>query len=435
MLEGNNASMGGTSKRKKVENEGYALAEPDLENGNEHAIEKHSTNQDKLKGKGSLFTDLNDNEDNDFLDLILSSISPGKLLPSTQGGGSNSSALNVAGLVLIWYISAAFAITTSKMIMLNLPLPYVLSNFQFLVASVVLYFIINSKEGKKKRSGSDQDEISRDKLDETSADKSWVITVLGKLGLPYLNYKYTGLLYKTAISYAAGFVFTNMAFSVTTASMAETIKSTEPISSVVLGYFILNEVESIGTYASLVPVCVGVAVSCINDQSFNSFGFSCAAASNICLSLRAVWGKKIMKQYPRKFDEIKMFGAISFIGLCIITPVALIKDGPKLYDKFIIGFDSSFIAGRFELVILFICNGLAYTCYNLMSFFVLTRINLATHAVLNCFRRVWIIIFTCYYFQIPISNTNLAGVGIAVTGVIGFAYTRSINKQSVTNTD
>lgn len=55
-----------------------------------------------------------------------------------------------------------------------------------------------------------------------------------------------------------------------------------------------------------------------------------------------------------------------------------------------------------NLMLLFVINGVFYTFYNFASFLVLSRTNLVTHAVLNVCRRVVIILFTSYYFQVYI---------------------------------
>ena len=77
-----------------------------------------------------------------------------------------------------------------------------------------------------------------------------------------------------------------------------------------------------------------------------------------------------------------------------------------------------------EILLLLVLNGCAYSCYNVTSFLVLARTNLITHAVFNCFRRVFIILFTCYYFQVKLSPLNITGVAIAVMGVLFFAYSK-----------
>ena len=401
-------------------------------------------------------------------------------------------------LVLAWYFSAVFAITTSKMIMLNLPLPYTLCTSQFITASLVtlIYGWIwpppttnsagvaallkmssnpsdhqldalnnthiggagiisghsssnsnsNSNTSQNRGRGLAQMSSIRDRANSASIttdsfnlnagmmqnsggddtnETKYNTKSRGSLASMLFrcsNKKHGAILYITAFSYTCGFLFTNMAFSVVTASFAETVKSAEPITSVIMAYVVLKEVENVPTYMSLIPICVGVACSCLHDNSFNTFGFACAAFSNICFSTRAVYAKKLMKSFPGAISEVTMFGYVSLIGLCMLIPVATYMEGTKLYAKFVLNMDDSYIGSRSDLLFLAAANGLAYTCYNVMSFLVLTRTNMVTHAILNCIRRVFIIIFTCYFFDIHLTNTNLVGVGIAVAGVITFGY-------------
>ncbi len=427
--------------------------------------------------------------------------------------------LSVAILVLAWYSSAVFAITTSKKLMLVLPLPFTLCTAQFTTATIVSVIISHyglcgrgisggSTQGRKvgsKGGGSGEESISlvednltlmsmmsinsrgnksgsstsgpgrivsnngggmtlnRERDGSGSSNSStdsgrsvgnaeMGLSRVGKGGkstkkdenniliesLPGLSgifgvftlppsHMYTRLLYLTAVSYTCGFLFTNFAFSVVTASFAETVKSGEPISSVVFGYFVLHEKSSSATYLTLVPIIVGVALSCFHDDSFNFFGFSCAALSNIMFSLRAVLTKRMIRTFPSVTDEVTLFGHISMIGLCMLIPLSLYMEGARLVEGFFLDLDTTYTSSRHELLFILLCNTLAYTTYNTMSFLVLRRTTMVTHAVLNCFRRVFIIVFTCHYFQVPISNFNLAGIGVAVTGVILFGWTKTIS--------
>ena len=422
--------------------------------------------------------------------------------------------LSVFTLVLAWYSSAVFAITTSKKLMLVLPLPFTLCTAQFTTATVASVLISyyglcgrgassalsggaamkakkskNKSKDKEERGESGALSLVEDNLAKMSVRPGRIITtgsggmamnrerdsnggsrdsntstssgssvgsldsglsrgsskgkkkdeeimlieslpglrgVLGVFTLPP-SHMYTRLLYFTAISYTCGFLFTNFAFSVVTASFAETVKSGEPISSVVFGYFILHEKSSLATYLTLVPICVGVALSCFHDESFNIFGFGCAALSNIMFSLRAVLAKRMIRTFPSVTDEVTMFGHISMVGLCLLIPLSLYMEGPRLVEEFFLDLDTTYTSSRHELLFILLCNTLAYTTYNTMSFLVLRRTTMVTHAVLNCFRRVFIIVFTCHYFQVPISNFNLAGIGVAITGVIAFGWTKTIS--------
>lgn len=334
----------------------------------------------------------------------------GSLLGSGSGDGSVTkgsspsllglqSVIVVPLLVLLWYSTAVAAITTSKLIMNHAPLPYLLCTTQFfcaLVATRLLHSLTSD--------------------DPSSSHKPHVA--------PHLLPKFDALLTQVALSYTFGFIFTNMAFSVVTASFAETVKSSEPISSVVMGYYLLGELASASTYATLIPICAGVAISCIHDDSFDGWGFSYAALSNVCFSGRAVLAKKLLRQFPGSIDEVDMFHRISAIGLLVLVPLTLLLEGRSIYAQ-LWAHPQAGKSPLLDLACLAFINGCACACYNLTSFLVLARTNLVTHAVLNCFRRVFIIVFTSVFFAQPISFFNMMGVALAVLGVVLFAYFRS----------
>lgn len=239
-----------------------------------------------------------------------------------------------------------------------------------------------------------------------------------------------------------GFVFTNVAFSMgerffleknesisfeliplspVNASFAETIKSAEPLSSVFLGYFFFNEGTSMMTYFTLLPICIGVGISCIDDVSFHLLGFLSAAASNFCFSSRAVLTKHMFKFNPQSMDETTLFSYISQIGTSLLIPMVVLLEGHKVWEHFF----NTPGGGSTGVLLLMLANGAAYTTYNLVSFLVLSRTDLVTHAVLNVFRRVVIILFTSYYFSVPMSTLNLFGVGLAVGGVLLFGFSKT----------
>lgn len=288
-------------------------------------------------------------------------------------------------LVCLWYSTAVAAITSTKMIMNTLPFPLLLCTVQFGIASIMTttYRRLSAEKGLSKS--------------DFSADK---------------------VIEKIAVSYTLGFIFTNFSFSVVNANFAETVKAGEPISSVVIGYLLYNEKSSTVTYLTLVPICAGVAISSINDISFDLFGFLTAAVSNVCFSSRAVLSRHLFKNYPGYVSEINMFEKISLLGLMILLPAFLLIEARTLLTLFF----STREFSLFTLFSLFLFNGVMYTTYNITSFLVLSRTSLVTHAVLNVFRRVVIIIFTAVFFNIQLSLFNILGVVLAISGVLLYIF-------------
>ena len=71
-------------------------------------------------------------------------------------------------------------------------------------------------------------------------------------------------------------------------------------------------------------------------------------------------------------------------------------------------------------------NGVCYSSYNLLSFMVLERVPLITHAVLNVTRRLVIICAAVAYFGTQLTPLNMAGVATAVGGVGLFTYAKQL---------
>ena len=217
-------------------------------------------------------------------------------------------------------------------------------------------------------------------------------------------------------------------YTTVSAAFAETVKASEPITTVAIGLIFLKETVSMRTYSTLIPICCGVALSCYHDESFNTLGFLLAAGSNVCFSSRAVLAKKLNILYPEGIDDITMFSLISTQGLMFLVPITIFVEGQKLMG--IIN-GSSLYQSEFNRQYVFfalIINGIMFAIYNLVSYLVLRRSDLITHSVLNAFRRVFIIVFTTYFFKTPLTLFNMIGVGIAIVGVLCFGYSKSLDK-------
>mmetsp|Transcript_127747 Transcript_127747/g.409003 ORF Transcript_127747/g.409003 Transcript_127747/m.409003 type:complete len:296 (-) Transcript_127747:709-1596(-) len=230
-------------------------------------------------------------------------------------------------LICVWHATSLVAITTSKMTMQMLKVPLVLCCAQFLIATAV--------------SGSAL-LLQRKALS------------LGRAGLSVLA--------SVAITYTLGFVFTNLAFSLTHASFVETVKAGEPISTVVLALLLLGERERVATYASLLPVVLGVGMASSGEAGGGFDAFAATAASNFCFSARAVFAKQLKRDFPTSpaaTSDVSLFFHISWMGLLGLVPLAFCTEAFALRSSLA---SPSFESGRFLGVMAL--NGLMYTGYN-----------------------------------------------------------------------
>jgi drug/metabolite transporter (DMT)-like permease len=315
---------------------------------------------------------------------------------------TNASIFSVFGsIVLGWYGSAVIAVLSSKVIMIHFPFPFFLCFSQFLFASLITTLLNYLNHSKP------------------------------------LSSQFTFYLYHIGVSYTFGFIFTNISFSLVNTSFAETIKSSEPVSSVILGYYLLNEVASTWTYLTLLPICLGVALACLADYNFHLYGFLFALLSNFCFSYRAVIAKQLYHlaltlsassqtskatTQDSSLDEIQLFHSISLIGVVIVTPFTVFLEAHSILER--VSADSFTMQTRLFVAMCCLINGVGYTMYNVLSFYALRRSDVITHAVLNVFRRVVIITSSIFFFHVRVTPLNLCGIVLAIFGVVAFTSSR-----------
>lgn len=295
--------------------------------------------------------------------------------------------------IFIWYSSSVLAVVSSKKIMNSHPLPFSLCSFQFLTSAII----------------------------------SWLISIITNNPLKPVETSTHIIIGTISVIFALGFIFMNFAYTCVNASFVEIIRSSEPIPSVILGYHLLKDNYSIYTYSTLLPICIGVALACYGDISYNHAGFIFANISNFCFSFRAVLSKNLFSYLKTRqggpvMDELSFYYHICVRGVLLLLPVALITESRSLHDT---------ITGRKSTDVLIsisywpvVGNAIGYFLYNFMSYVAMSRTDLITHAVLNVFRRVFVIIFSCAYFNVPITYYNACGIGIACCGVILFSRTK-----------
>jgi len=292
-------------------------------------------------------------------------------------------------LVAMWYSTSMLAITTSKMAMQSLKVPLTLCSAQFLTATMVAGAVMAAQ----------------------------------RMPFEVGGWGAAAMLGRVSAAYTLGFFFTNLAFSMASASFVETVKSGEPISTVVLALALLGERESAVTYASLLPVVVGVAMASAGEAAGGLGAFASTLASNLGFSARAVYAKQLKQKFnsiPSSSSDVCLFFHISWMGLVVLLPLAVHQETASWRDA--LSTESFSIATFVSVVGL---NGLMYTAYNQFSFMVLSRVDTASHAVLNVCRRVCVIAATTVFFGTPLSRANVAGIVVAVMGMCCFTRTKS----------
>ena len=215
-----------------------------------------------------------------------------------------------------------------------------------------------------------------------------------------------------------GFVFVNLGYVSVNVSLAETLRSAEPIVSVVLALLCLSEERvTTGVVLSLVPIVLGGVLSSMGDSTFSFEGLGFVTVSNVAFSVRSVLTKKAKKSYQG--NSVSVFYHVSRIGVLVLVFVLAVGE---MFSN-IIGDGYLQLPDDMNLETLWtmLINGVAYSVYNQMSFFVLSKVEMVTHAVANAVRRTFTIVCSVWYFGNEITTVNAVGIASSAAGVIMYA--------------
>lgn len=300
--------------------------------------------------------------------------------------------------IAVWYAASVVCNTSAKRLLFSYaPLPLWVSLFQFATAVLVLklYLHATSKSGNTGPSTPQQRSV------------------------------FTQL----AVAYTLGFVFVNSGYLAVTVSLAETLRSAEPLFSVLLAKLMLkDEPISLTTALTLLPIVFGGVLSSAGDASFTLSGLMFVSCSNVMFALRSVYTKQLkLAGYTgnaiQTFYEVSKFGLGMLLVVCLGSEVAFVGMGLSHYT--LQHNWPSLVADSSQVAWLLVINGLTYAAYNQMSFLVLSMVTVVTHAVGNSCRRIVTILVSVWMFGNHITVQNACGIALAVSGVVLYSLSKS----------
>jgi drug/metabolite transporter (DMT)-like permease len=293
-------------------------------------------------------------------------------------------------LVAAWWVSAIFAVITSKVCLSHGLQPMHLCAAQFLSGAVLCRLAL----------------VLRHKSHAMSGDAA--------------------LVHGIAITYAAAFMCTNVAFSLSSTPFVETIKAAEPLSTCLLAALWLREFDRPVAYLALLPIMLGVGLASHSaDSAYRRDALLATLASNFGFSARAVLAKRIRRERPHSpcaRSDLVLFYHVSRLGLLFMLPLVAVHDAYRAMAGSAAPLQPSTLPAG-TLALMSIANGACFTIYNGASFAVLSRVSANSHAVLNLLRRVVIITTSAAFFSIHVSVANGAGIAVALAG--GLLYVRA----------
>eukprot|EP00276_Gloeochaete_wittrockiana_P008467 CAMPEP_0184663386 /NCGR_PEP_ID=MMETSP0308-20130426/47947_1 /TAXON_ID=38269 /ORGANISM="Gloeochaete witrockiana, Strain SAG 46.84" /LENGTH=395 /DNA_ID=CAMNT_0027106095 /DNA_START=184 /DNA_END=1371 /DNA_ORIENTATION=- len=240
------------------------------------------------------------------------------------------------------------------------------------------------------------------------------VRVLGKVQRKSLNTKEQGVIAFFALLFCLNIILGNSALRYVSVSFSRTIRSTIPIVTMILSYFILRKKYNIKTQVAFVPLMLGVFLATYGEVGLSKLGFFISVISVFFAALKAVLSNKYLtgnyKLHP--LDLLDRTASLAFLSL--IPFVFLFGEASRFQEEVFT------VSGNRWLLILssaFAALALNYTSFKLSQITSALAVTVAGNA-----KEGATIILSVIIFRNPISLTNLLGMVLVLISSAIYSY-------------
>lgn len=214
----------------------------------------------------------------------------------------------------------------------------------------------------------------------------------------------------------AGLVTLNACFGQMHVSLVMVLRAAEPLTTLAIGTLGFGTRVPLSKAATLLPIVAGCALSAVGSFQATSAGLALALLSNVFFSLRGLLGKRLAKRYGGGAVE-------SFFHLCAIgavlqaTSLVIVGGGLGALEPLrgaLLG------PGSADMARLAMLNGASFYAYLQLSWVCLGRMSAVSHSVANSLRRPVTVIAALAYAPVPLTLTNIAGIGLACASAAAY---------------
>ncbi|KAK4297359.1 hypothetical protein Pmani_030211 [Petrolisthes manimaculis] len=207
-------------------------------------------------------------------------------------------------------------------------------------------------------------------------------------------------------------------------SYAHTVKATMPFFTILLARILMGEKQTTKVYFSLVPIILGVALATITELSFDMLGLVAALFATCGFSLQNIYSKKVLNDTG--IHHLRLLHLLGYLALFMFLPVWILTDARQILA------DKTLLTRRdpqTTLTLLVVDGGLSWL-QNFVAFTILHHVTPLTYAVANATKRISIITVSLVLLGNPITVPNVAGMFLAIMGVLGYNKAKYDANQS-----
>ncbi|XP_071513204.1 solute carrier family 35 member E2A-like [Panulirus ornatus] len=202
-------------------------------------------------------------------------------------------------------------------------------------------------------------------------------------------------------------------------SFAETVKSSAPLFTVLIAWFVLGERTGAFVFFSLIPVMLGLALCSSNELSFSMIGFICALTTNLCECVQSVVSKSLLsnKAYIYNPAELQFYPNLAAVLLQL----------PTWY--FLVDFDKMYRQLDSNLLTAIILDGVSFHGQTITAYVLMSYVNPVTYSVANTTKRACLIWLSVLLFGNPVTLWSGIGTAVVIAGVLLYSKAREVDAR------
>jgi solute carrier family 35 protein E1 len=255
----------------------------------------------------------------------------------------------------------------------------------------------------------------------------------------------------------AGKLMTYVSYGLVPASLTHTAKASSPVFSVLVSKVLFNQVPTVMTFLSLIPITVGVTLSALTEINWVFLGFLAAVAAALANVLNSTYTKKALHQAGAP-DPLIFHMYTACAAVVMLLPYALLVEMPtiSLWQPLdpLAGHQSLSLQTDLAVPVTasttlhsipvlpkgpaavtihvfpwssMLLSLLLHYAQNISNIYFLNGVSVLTHQVAQSLKRLLNIAGAVLYFGNAVTKMNVIGMGLALLGFSMYSAAKQLH--------
>lgn len=328
--------------------------------------------------------------------------------------------LSLVVLCVSWYTSSVVSNTLNKTILTVFPYPVTLTMIQFLMAVGLGFGTIQLSQ------------ISR---------SFYRFLPAGTVSMSGFRYPTREIIMSTlpmGVFQLVGHIFSHTATSLIPVSLVHTIKALSPLFTVAAYRFVFGVKYPTRTYWTLIPLTVGVILTCSTQFSSQMKGILYALIGALIFVSQNIYSKKLLTYRPEnsvlgddntpRIDKLNILCYCSSLAFILTSPLWLFSEGFTIISDYLNGtgafaaepsvLEATEPSASFAYIVYaFLLNGVSHFLQNMLAFQVLGVVSPVTYSVASLIKRIAVVTVSILWFGQKVSAMQQFGIVLTFGGL------------------